>query len=272
MVQNHTPDMGSASSSPLQPGSSTNIDLDYNSEDNDDLTSTINSDKLRARDAKESPSCTVPPISNGTVRSTLQSELQDCSFRSVSSMEYSVDPELRMREAEKLRKQQEAVATNGKANCDSFTVRAVQGMTMDEDYYLIEADEVGSTSESKESGNFVNPREMLGSLDVGALASRLQKLESTPGSGQEGFNRQRSVSSNGNGVDCGEMKIIEIEGGNAHVVKVPIDKAGTAVAWEFRTEPKGIAFGINYKETADSREDVVSLKYTFTVIVVIIFG
>ena len=39
---------------------------------------------------------------------------------------------------------------------------------------------------------------------------------------------------------------------------ITIEKCGTAIAWVFNTEPKGIAFGIVYKPTSESsREDEV---------------
>ena len=63
----------------------------------------------------------------------------------------------------------------------------------------------------------------------------------------------------GTGLDCGEQKKVDIKEVGAHVIKVPIGKAGTAVAWDFRTELKGIAFGTCFKENADSvREMEVS--------------
>ena len=49
-----------------------------------------------------------------------------------------------------------------------------------------------------------------------------------------------------------------MQGGGVHSVPITIEKCGTAIAWEFNTEPKGIAFGIVYKPTSDSsKEDEV---------------
>ena len=49
-----------------------------------------------------------------------------------------------------------------------------------------------------------------------------------------------------------------MEGGGVHSVPVTIEKCGTAIAWEFIAEPKGIAFGITYKPTPESsKEDEV---------------
>ena len=49
-------------------------------------------------------------------------------------------------------------------------------------------------------------------------------------------------------------------GGGVHTVPITIEKSVTAIAWEFNTEPKGIAFGI-YKPTSESsREDKVRTR------------
>lgn len=51
-----------------------------------------------------------------------------------------------------------------------------------------------------------------------------------------------------------------MQGGGVHSVPITIEKCGTAIAWEFNTEPKGLAFGIVYKPTSDSsKEDEVRL-------------
>ena len=55
-----------------------------------------------------------------------------------------------------------------------------------------------------------------------------------------------------------EYKEVMMAGGGVHTVPITIEKCGTAIAWEFNTEPKGIAFGIVYKPTSESsREDEV---------------
>ena len=49
-----------------------------------------------------------------------------------------------------------------------------------------------------------------------------------------------------------------MQGGGIHSVPITIEKCGTAIAWEFNTEPKGIAFGIVYKSASESsKEDEV---------------
>ena len=53
-----------------------------------------------------------------------------------------------------------------------------------------------------------------------------------------------------------------MQGGGVHSVPITIEKCGTAIAWEFNTEPKGIAFGIVYKPTSESsKEDEVRHTY-----------
>jgi len=263
IVQNHTPEVGSSASS--YQGSSSNIDLPYSSEDDNDLASTTDTFKVSSKPTTISPDSSIPSQSietNAVDHSgAVSTDFQDASFSSISSMEYSVDPELRHREAEKLRQQQEAIASNTDAELtsfDKFTVRSVQGATIEEDYYLIEADQSLPPAATRDTtGNLTNPRDMLGSLDVGALASKLQLLENF-GEENDGKVRRTSLSGIGSGMEYGEWNRVEIGEGAAHVVTVPIEKAGTSVAWEFRTEPKGIAFGISYKESLSSREDDVS--------------
>ena len=46
-----------------------------------------------------------------------------------------------------------------------------------------------------------------------------------------------------------------MQGGTTHPVPVIIEKCGTAIAWEFSTEPKGIAFGIVYKSTSENSQE-----------------
>ena len=265
IVQNHTPEVGSSASSCH--GSSSNIELQYSSEDDNDLASTTDTFKEPSKSTIISPENSIPSRSTEETNAIdhsnrVTSGFQDASFRSVSSLEYSVDPELRQREAEKLRRQQERMVSNtdaGQTSCDSYTVRSVQGATIDEDYYLIETDQSLSPEAAKDTtGNLTNPLDMLGSLDVGALSSKLQLLENFA-TDKDGHLRRSSLSGKGEGMEYGEWNRVEIGEGAAHVMPVPIDKAGTSVAWEFRTEPKGIAFSISYKESStSSREDDVS--------------
>lgn len=199
-------------------------------------------------------------------------EFQPTSFKSVSSAEYSVDPEVRLREAEREKQQQQAVvriddlaSDSSHPNADGYTIRSVKGATIDEDYYLIDTDTeaLGTATDVNTSFpmDLENPTGV-GSLDFGALASKLRLLESTSliteraeGGGVGGRRRVSSVG----GVACGELTEVMLGGGEVHRVKVPVEKCGTAVIWEFSTEPRGIAFGISYKEDKDaSREDEVS--------------
>ncbi len=48
-----------------------------------------------------------------------------------------------------------------------------------------------------------------------------------------------------------------------HNVPMTVVRIGTAIVWEFSTEPKGIAFGIWYKEKKYSQKEVeVSIVVT----------
>ena len=69
-------------------------------------------------------------------------------------------------------------------------------------------------------------------------------------------------------VDNLEYKEVMMQGGGVHSVPITIEKCGTAIAWEFSTEPKGLAFGIVYKPTSDSsKEDEVRLVCTISKVV-----
>ena len=52
-----------------------------------------------------------------------------------------------------------------------------------------------------------------------------------------------------------EYTEVMMQGGTTHPVHVTIEKCGTAIAWEFSTEPKGIAFGIVYKSTSENSQE-----------------
>ena len=50
-------------------------------------------------------------------------------------------------------------------------------------------------------------------------------------------------------------KEVMMVGGGVHSVPITIEKRGTAIAWEFNTKPKGVAFGIIYKPTSESLQE-----------------
>ena len=53
-----------------------------------------------------------------------------------------------------------------------------------------------------------------------------------------------------------EFKEVVIDGGGVQNVPMAVVRIGTAIVWEFSTKPKGIAFGIWYKEKKDSQKEV----------------
>ena len=166
------------------------------------------------------------------------------SLHSVSSVEYTVDPELKLREAEKLQQ------TEGLDLPDAnVTISSVDGATVDDSYYIIDA--------TPQTSVFPVGLDSPGTaqLDVDALASRLASLEAT-NEVEKSHSRRVSDGSMGGFTRGAEYKEIMMDGGAMHKVPMSIDKIGTAVVWEFSTEPKGIAFGICYKETRDSKKEV----------------
>lgn len=135
---------------------------------------------------------------------------------------------------------------------DNFHIHSVDGETEDDSYYLVDATPKGS--------RFPVGLDSSGSmqLDVNALASKLANLEV----GQS-ENSQHSMSphvTSPNTHTNTQYCEVVLGGGEAHKVNVNVGRLGTVVAWEFNTEPKGIAFGISYKvDEEQAREEVVSI-------------
>ena len=136
----------------------------------------------------------------------------------------------------------------------TYRISAVEGSTEEDSYYLIETKPKGS--------EFPVGLDSPGSaqLDVNALASKLASLD--PSNFESSQYSMRSLTSSviapraGPGTTTNGSADADIEncevmlgGGEAHQVGVEVTSVGTIVAWEFSTEPKGIAFGISYKET-----------------------
>lgn len=242
-----------------QSGSRTHLDLEYSDDgDNSSTTGTYVSTKciLNSEDTIVSDPMEAHTYSdkNYTYTSTppMQGEkFEDMSFKSVSSAEYSVDPELRLREAERMKRQPNPVITLGDGL--EVNIRSVEGATIDEDYCLIDTGVESYTTDT-------NPTVVLGGLDLGAIASRLSLLVSTSlasverdeGANEGGKRHGLSMTS----PEYGEMTKVVLGGGEMHCVNVLVDKCGTAVCWEFSTEPKGIAFGISYKEEEEASQEV----------------
>ena len=181
------------------------------------------------------------------------------SYRSINSVEYSVDPEVLQREAKKEREEEKKVFTSSVSSVvlmdTDYCISSVQGETIDESYYLIETQPQGSSFPM----GLDEPGSM--SLDVNALASKLATLEEKRGGadGSGSVVEQRRMSTGSGRVGRTEMTEEVLEGGGVHKVPVKVEKIGTAIVWQFSTEPKGIAFGLCYKERKEStREDEVS--------------
>ena len=168
-------------------------------------------------------------------------------------MEYSVKPEVKQREAERGRLSQMEPSVCSISDID-YRITSIPGETLDEGYCLIDAESKG---ESFPIG-LDDPGSI--SLDVSALASKLAKLEDNGDEqGQKTrTNSSRTLSIGSGKIDGLDFTEVSMEGGGLHKVPVRVEKCGTTIAWEFSTEPKGIAFGIWYKETREStKEDEV---------------
>lgn len=204
-------------------------------------------------------SSTLRVPSKTTLTSSQSTETQDFepssnSYHSVSSVEYSIDPESMKREMERnASSQQEKDA--GILSENDYSISSVQGETIDDSYYLID------THPQEEEASFPVGIDNPGSvrLDVNALASKLAALEGDREVMGEGRMEGGRLSAGGYGrVGSEEVTEVVLDGGGVHKVSVAIEKTGTSIVWEFNTEPKWIAFGLYYKETMESfREEEV---------------
>ena len=160
------------------------------------------------------------------------------SLKSCNSTEYIVDPELKKREAMN----------------DDFHIQSVDGETEDDSYYVVDATPKGS--------RFPVGLDSSGSmqLDVNALASKLANLEAGQSENSQHSMSPLVTSPNMTGHTNTRYCEVVLGGGEAHKVNVNVGRLGTVVAWEFNTDPKGIAFGISYKvDEEQTREEVVSI-------------
>ena len=90
-------------------------------------------------------------------------------------------------------------------------------------------------------------------LDVSALRAKLATLETstTPmsnGTLKETENRLSSKPGTLLDSDIQEVEEMEVAGGASHHVKVLVNTPRTVVAWQFSSQPKGLAVGLNYQE------------------------
>lgn len=185
-------------------------------------------------------------------------------------MEYSVDPMSMRREAGQGEESKARERLSGSPFCSdgdtNYHISSVQGETIDECYYIIDTQTRPHPQETAFPVGLDDPGSVR--LDVDALACKLASLQGSHvtntadsaaegGSGGGGGGRE-SVGSGM--VGCVDMTEVTLEGGAVHKVGVAIERHGMAIVWEFSTEPKGIAFGICYRETKNStREDEVGI-------------
>lgn len=174
------------------------------------------------------------------------------SFRSPAE-EYSVEPRAKKREMER------GSSTDQDRKDVSYHISAVEGDSLDDSYYLIETNPQFPVGVDVPGNRF---------LDVNALASKLASLEVTrqgEGGAEGGAITSLPGASgltpggNSQGAESASSTEIMLGGGQAHMVPVHVEKKGTVVAWEFSSEPKGLAFGLSLQEdTAGSKEEQVS--------------
>ena len=164
--------------------------------------------------------------------------------------EYSVDPEAKKRESAR---SGSLPSSRGGGNDEvQYHIAAVEGDSFDDSYYLID------TNPQFPVGLDVPGNRL---LDVNALASKLATLEVTQmqhhdGRGSDGCASPGAVGLEVTGVNTGGNGFTEIAlgGSKAHTVTVKVEQQGTAVAWEFSSEPKGLAFGLSFEDDIEGAQ------------------
>lgn len=154
---------------------------------------------------------------------------------------YSVDPEDKKRESARSSSRQSSRAEV------QYHIASVEGDTADESYYIIDTNPQFPMGVDVPGNQF---------LDVNALASKLASLEVTQGQVDTGEPSSNSSPTPPGDVARDENQSknltgfteISLGGGDAHTVTVKVGKKGTAIAWEFLSEPKGLAFGLFFQE------------------------
>ena len=164
--------------------------------------------------------------------------------------EYSVDPAVRKRESERSSGPQSGV------EAVQYHIAAVEGDSLGDSYYLIDTNPQFPVGVDVPGNKF---------LDVNALASKLASLEvrqqgnpaTTGGDNSDplqGATGGREIPREG----LTGFTEVALEGGSAHTVKVKVEKKGTAIAWEFMSEPKGLAFGLSFEDFEGAKIEQVS--------------
>jgi hypothetical protein len=167
--------------------------------------------------------------------------------------EYSVDPAVRKRESERSSGPQSGV------EAVQYHIAAVEGDSLGDSYYLIDTNPQFPQGVDVPGNKF---------LDVNALASKLASLEvrqqgnpaTTGGDNSDplqGATGGKEIPREGL---TGFTEVV-LEGGSAHTVKVKVEKKGTAIAWEFMSEPKGLAFGLLFEDFEEAKiEQILPLR------------
>ena len=160
--------------------------------------------------------------------------------------EYSVDPEAKKRESARSDSQQSG---GGASEGVQYHIAAVEGDSLGESYYLVDTNPQFPVGVDVPGNQF---------FDVDALASKLASLEvRQQGAGAPGGEiSDPTVSSKGSA----GFTEVALEGGGAHTVKVKVEKKGTAVSWEFMSEPKGLAFGLSFEDLEGTKNEQVCVS------------
>ena len=164
--------------------------------------------------------------------------------------EYSVDPEVRRRESARSSSRQSGVEGV------QYHIAAVEGDSLEDSYYLIDTNPQFPVGVDVPGNKF---------FDVNALASKLASLEvrqeESPASSTGGHKSGPLPGAMGGGGEgLAGFTEVALEGGSAHTVKVKVEKKGTAIAWEFMSEPKGLAFGLSFEDFEGAKSEQVSLS------------
>lgn len=204
------------------------------------------------------------PVPTGIFRPpSSSSKAEGGGFSWSPSEEYSVDPEAKKRESARSNSRQSSIRDGGGVGTGEeiqYHIAAVVGDSLEDSYYLIDANPQFPVGVDVPGNRF---------LDVNALASKLASLEVTQqhrtgeGAVRGDSNASRVPGVVGGGTQGGEnlsegatgFTQISLGGGSAHTVTVKVEKKGTAISWEFSSEPKGLAFGLSFEEDTEGAKN-----------------
>ena len=190
--------------------------------------------------------------------------LSDSSVLQLSPLEGSDEPVLQLTQATGRPKGlsdnsvEYSIEPLGKGSTDDLRYRMVSDSTEQDpdDFCVIDTVPKGSSF----------PGGLDPALDVNALQAKLSQLntsggKTTPtsnGMTQEGVsigpnNGGRSTGCSPLSQEVQEVEDMTIEGGATHNVTVNVSTPRTIVGWQFVSQPKGIAVGLNYRERDSTR-------------------